>query len=798
LTFEGLISVEPQLHLAHYTVVRNTDGKKKIATDGTPSTTPMTNKYFQTEALSFPAMVFMKNNFAGIVIAGAILFAGSQGRGAEKYWRIDGVTTGKWTDSAWGTSSGGPFNVGWTAGDNATFNAPSTNLYVTTTAIGNITVNANTTVTNAGTLTTGGTVSTFTVADGVTLTWQGQVFSTATGTSFIKVGNGTWDMGSQSGAFPGGFTLNAGTITMSGSSANTVGAGALTINGGTFNSTGTRTFAPTSLTIGGDFTFAGTGNPAFGMPISLGAATRNITNSTTSGSRILGGIISGNTGAGLIFWGNGSGTINLTNAGNSFTGPININGAEVQFQNDGSFGAVPGSVTAGAIVIDGGRLTAADGSQNAVAYTLNSNRGIQVGSTAGTSISVKSAAGSLTYNGIIADKSSSTGTLLKQGAGKLSLGGVSTYSGNTFINNGTVQLTTGDDRLPAGTAIYLGQSASANLGVFDLNGRNQEIAGLNSVTGINTNATLKNAVTNSAAAAILTLSGSGTYAYGDGSTNNSGIITGAIGLLKTGSGIQTLGDSNTYTGNTIVSAGTLALSGTGSINNTPVIVVAASATVDASGRTDGALTLSSGQTLNGSGTVRGVLNAASGSTVASGSATDPGVLIVTSNATLNGTTVMKLNPSDETNDVLSVGGTLTYGGVLNVTNLSGTLKAGDRFKLFNASAYTGSFSATNLPVLSNGLLWDTSPLTNGVVNVVSGILPMPYITGFSLSGTNLIFSGTNGLADGTYTLLTSTNVALALTNWTAIATNTFDGSGHFNFTNGIDPNAPLQFYMLSQ
>ena len=688
--------------------------------------------------------------------------------------------------------------MGWTAGDNATFNAPSTNLYVTTTAIGNITVNANTTVTNAGTLTTGGTVSTFTVADGVTLTWQGQVFSTATGTGFIKAGNGTWDMGSQSGAFPGGFTLNAGTITMSGSSANTVGAGVLTINGGTFNSTGTRTFAPTSLTIGGDFTFAGTGNPVFGMPISLGGATRNITNSTTSGSRILGGIISGNTGAGLIFWGNGSGTINLTNAGNSFTGPININGAEVQFQNDGSFGAVPGSVTAGAIVIDGGRLTAADGSQNAVAYTLNSNRGIQVGSTAGTSISVKSATGSLTFNGIIADKSSSTGILVKQGAGKLSLGGVSTYSGNTFINNGTVQLSTGDDRLPTGTAVNLGQSASANLGVFDLNGRNQEIAGLNSVTGINTNATLKNAVTNSAAAAILTLSGSGPYAYGDGSTNNSGIITGAIGLLKTGSGIQTLGDSNTYTGNTTVSAGTLALSGTGSINNTPVIVVAAGATVDASGRTDGTLTLSSSQTLNGFGTVRGVLNAASGSTVASGSATDLGVLTVTSNATLNGTSVMKLNQTDETNDVLSVGGTLTYGGVLNVTNLSGTLKAGDRFKLFNASAYTGSFSATNLPVLSNGLLWDTSPLTNGAVNVVSGILPMPYITGFSLSGTNLIFSGTNGLADGTYTLLTSTNVALALTNWTAIATNTFDGSGRFNFTNGIDPNAPQQFYILSQ
>lgn len=734
-----------------------------------------------------------------VMLAVTALVTVSQVKAADKYWQTNG-TSATWTSSSWGTSSSGPFSVGWSAGDNAIFNTPLTSpnliTYVTTTAIGNVTVNANTTVTAAGTLTTGGAVSTFTVADGVTLTWEGQAFSTAAGTGFTKTGNGTWDMGAQTGAFPGGFTLNAGTITMSGTSVNTVGAGALTINGGTFYSTGTRIFAPTSLTIGGDFTFAGTGNPIFGMVTSLGSATRNITNSTTSGSRVLSGVISGSAGVGLNFWGSGAGTINIGNAANTFTGPININGAEVQFQYDGSFGAVPGSPTAGAIVIDGGRMTSADTNGNAVTYTLNSNRGIQVGSTTGTSISVKSATGSLTYNGIIADKPASTGILVKQGAGTLSLGGVSTYSGNTFINNGTVQLTTGDNRLPTGTVVNVGQSASANLGVFDLNGRNQEIAGLDSVPGINTSAALKNAATNSATAATLTLSGSGTYAYGDGSTNNSGIITGPISLMKTGSGTQTFGDTNTYTGNTTVNAGTFALSGTGSINKTPVITVAAGATLDVSGHTDGTLTLSSGQTLNGFGTVKGVLTVTSGSTVAPGSAAGVGLLTATSNTTLGGTTVMKLDKINGTNDVLSVGGTLNYGGMLNVTSLSGTLAAGDSFKLFNASAYAGSFSTTNLPGLSNGLVWDTSALTNGILNVVSK--PAPYITGFSLVGTNLVFSGTNGWANGNYELLTSTNVALALTNWTAIATNTFDSNGQFNLTNGINPDAPQQFYILLQ
>jgi hypothetical protein len=41
-------------------------------------------------------------------------------------------------------------------------------------------------------------------------------------------------------------------------------------------------------------------------------------------------------------------------------------------------------------------------------------------------------------------------------------------------------------------------------------------------------------------------------------------------------------------------------------------------------------------------------------------------------------------------------------------------------------------------------------------------------------------------------------LALALTNWTAIATNAFDSNGQFNLTNGINPDAPQQFYILSQ
>ena len=112
-----------------------------------------------------------------VMLAVAALITVGQVKAQDLYWRTDG-TSATWTSSSWGNSSSGPFNVGWTAGDNAIFNAPSTNLYVTATIIGNVTVNANTAVTAAGTFTNGGTISTFTVADGVTLTWTNQTFAT--------------------------------------------------------------------------------------------------------------------------------------------------------------------------------------------------------------------------------------------------------------------------------------------------------------------------------------------------------------------------------------------------------------------------------------------------------------------------------------------------------------------------------------------------------------------------------------------------------------------------------------------
>jgi autotransporter-associated beta strand protein len=510
----------------------------------------------------------------------------------QLYWNTNGSTAG-WTAANWSSTGSAPFTTAWTPGSDAVFQATSKSTFATTT-IGNVTVNDGgyiVTVTAAGTLTTS-SISAFNIGTGDSLAWTGQTMATTNG--FIKNGSGIWNIGSVTSSYTGGFTLNAGTIWVSAN--NSFGTATLSINGGNIQSTtSSLAFAPTNIVIGGDFTLSGTKTVTFSGAVDLGASSRTITNSTTSGSRVFSGIISGSAGVGLTFAGSGGGTIDITGTSNTFSGNITVTGAEATFASDGSLGAVPGTVTANSIVVDGGRLTLIPPASTS--YTLNANKGIQVGATANTSISVKTGL-SVTYNGVIADKPSTIGVLAKQGAAIFILGGVSTYSGATSINNGTIQLSGGNDRLPTGTTLNIGQAASTNLGTFDLNGNNQEIAGLVSTAGTNVSVG-KNTVTSSFPA-TLTINGSGTYSYGAGTTLNSGIISGHISLVKTGSGKQMLGDSNTYTGLTTVSGGTLQLirSGGNTIPATNDILINSGGTLQvSSNQTLHNLTLNSGGTL---------------------------------------------------------------------------------------------------------------------------------------------------------------------------------------------------------
>ena len=266
------------------------------------------------------------------------------------------------------------------------------------------------------------------------------------------------------------------------------------------------------------------------------------------------------------------------------------------------------------------------------------------------------------------------------------------------------------------------------------------------------------------------------------------------GLIKLSAGTLVLIATNTYTGGTIVSNGTLALRGSSSVTNSSSIGIGTGATLDVSGRTDAKLTLVSGQTLSGSGTVNGQLQADAGSTVAPGPGL--GLLTVNGNTTLSGTTSMELSQTAATNDVLKVNGALTYGGTLTLTNLSGTLTNGTMFKLFNAVAYTGAFTNLTPVIPAVNLAWNTNSLTNGMLSIISSPTPAPRFSAVGVTGANIIFSATNGVPNWPCWLLASTNLVLPLNQWTVIATNTFDGSGNFSFTNAANLNVSQTFYLL--
>jgi autotransporter-associated beta strand protein len=353
-------------------------------------------------------------------------------------------------------------------------------------------------------------------------------------------------------------------------------------------------------------------------------------------------------------------------------------------------------------------------------------------------------------------------------------------------------------------------------GVFDLNGDSETPYAIT----MNTGGTFRNG--NSGTASTLNVASGQSLTLGDTTcqfyvTSNSTLtiecpmIGVGGGLEMTGLGELDLTTTNSYTGETIIGSGTLGLQQSGSISNSSEIYLATnnsaldlsqSSLVDANGNP--ALILQNGQTLSGFGVVTGLVTMVNGSTLSPGSLSAVGTLTITGNNndsnTLNGITMMKLNPSGLTNDQLAIQqGSLVYAGTLVVSILSGTPAAGNTFTLFNAaggirSSFNGGISLPGLPA---DLAWNTNNLSvNGTISIIATAAPpSPRIVTASKSGGNLIFSGTNGSPNGTYYVLTSTNLALALTNWTVLSTNTFGASGAFSVTNSIG-SGPSSYFIL--
>jgi autotransporter-associated beta strand protein len=205
----------------------------------------------------------------------------------------------------------------------------------------------------------------------------------------------------------------------------------------------------------------------------------------------------------------------------------------------------------------------------------------------------------------------------------------------------------------------------------------------------------------------------------------------------------------------------------------------------------GDTTVASG-TIGGSGTLAGNL-------VMVGGTTSPGLSIgtftVNGSATLAGTTLMELNRSLSPNsDRLVVGGTLSFGGVLQVVLGPGAPapQAGDVYQLFNKGSST-TFTSVSLPSLASGMNWDTTKLAvNGTISV-SGL---PTIGSVYMDGGNFVFSGTGGVEGQPYHVVMATDAATPLASWVPVFSDSFGPGGSFYFTINIVGGEPKAFFRV--
>jgi len=496
----------------------------------------------------------------------------------------------------------------------------------------------------------------------------------------------------------------AGTLTLSSLKTYT---GSTTVNGGTLLAGAANVLIPTSLVMvnaGGTLDLGGFVETVDNVNLAGGTIT-NGTLTSSGGIQSTGGTINGIAGTTALTITNGT-TILLGN--NTFSGPVDIHigaaGGTLQVGNGGT----SGTLGTGAVLNVG---------------TLQFNR-----------------SDALTVGNII----SSTGTVKQLGSGTTILTGANTYTGQTVIAAGTLQVGNG------GTVGALGTGSVSNAGKLVFNRSNaitvaNVISGTGSVTqagtgtltlsGVNTytGGTLVSsgaiAVQNARAlgtgaltmkpntqliidgngfnianAVVFAAAGDPTITVGTGLTDTiSGVISGPGSLTVNGGGTLVLTATNTYTGPTVVSASNLVVNG----------AIASASTIS----------LTNGATLSGSGSI-GTLNVASGTTLSAGSGVPGATMTVNGNLVFAAGSTYKVFASTTTASSIQVTGTATLTGAGVVANLASGTYLVHKYKIVGAAGGLGGTTFAGLtttgvgPGVQTSLSYDAS----GAYLNISGLL----------------------------------------------------------------------------
>ncbi|GEM_PF-2106924 len=642
-------------------------------------------------------------------------------------------------------------------------------------------------------------------------TYAGNI--TGTSSSLTKQGSGIAIL-SGTNSYTGGTVINAGTLQInataslpSGKNINTSASGAkLDISS-----------AGGGVTIG-DLTGVA------GSLVALGNNT--LTLGTTTPSVSYGGNISGVSGSVTK---QGSGTVVLSGT-NTYTGTTTVSAGVLQINSTASIpSAAAVNISSSGAQLD---LSSAGGS-----VTIGNLVGVSGGSvTLGSnSLTFGTATPTSTFAGNITGTSSS---LTKQGSGTAILSGTNTYTGETTVSAGTLQINSLAS-IPSGGNV----NTSASGAQLDLSsaGGAVTLGDLSGVSGSSTTLGSNNL-------AFGTTTSSSTYA---------GNITGTTAsLTKQGSGTVILSGTNSYTGGTVVSAGTLQISATASLPSGGNINTSASgAQLDLSsaggGVSIGDLTGVAGSSVslgsnslafgtatptvtyvgNISGTLGSIIKQGSGTAILSGTNTysgpttvSAGILQINSVSSLPSGTSVNTASSGAQLNLASAGGAIVIGDLSGAAGSSVSLGTNAlTLGTSNSTTFAGDISGSSTLTKQGSGTWTLSGANtfNGIVNVnagtmnVNGSFPaastVNVASGATLSGSgtlgSVVSSGTvsPGNSIGTlnvidFTFLTGSNFILEVSNTAsdqiiASGTVTIDPGTTISLT-GVGLSSPLPSYTI--
>ena len=378
------------------------------------------------------------------------------------------------------------------------------------------------TLVSAGTLQAGGAnvfapLSAYTVNGTLALQTYPNTIDSLYGSGLVTTGAGGILTVSNGGNFGGAIT-GSGAVTLAGGILNLYGtnsytggtlvsAGTLALSGnGSLSSTGAMDVASGATFDISAITSASTQVGDLTGPGTVNLGSNNLTAGRATPSVTFGGTLIGSG----SFTKTGSGTLTLSGT-NSYTGGTTLAQGVLSISQDNNLGGAAGNITA-----SGGTLQTTS--------SFSSNRGISI-TGSNTAFIDPDAGATLTLNGVI---SGPAGSLAMTGAGMLVLTGTNTYSGTTIISNGTLSIS---------TLSNLGHSSNLT---FSGSGGTIQFA-------------------NTFGSFIpVTLNANGTFDTQGNSVTDAQSINGGGRLTITGAGgLLILSGSNSYSGGTLVSAGTL-------------------------------------------------------------------------------------------------------------------------------------------------------------------------------------------------------------------------------------------------